>query len=253
MSGGLFHTCGIQTDHTLWCWGSNFHGQVGDGTDHFRWYPQQIGEAADWTTVEAGESTPAGCSPTAACGAGATTGNRELGVGDTDDRFAPTVVGTPGSTAVSLGAGDTWGAKSGHAAYCWGYNGDGAYRRRHRDVAGPTRVGWSWCGHVGGTRLAAGGDHSCAVRRQRNALVLGCEPRWTAGGRDHQLAAHLSWSGWREHAVVDHDGRWPLTCGLRSNGTLWCWGDNADGEVGDGTTTNRSRPVMISATDSSRS
>jgi alpha-tubulin suppressor-like RCC1 family protein len=35
------------------------------------------------------------------------------------------------------------------------------------------------------------------------------------------------------------------TCGIRSNGTLWCWGNNADGRLGDGTTTNRPLPTQV--------
>ena len=47
------HTCGIQTNDTLWCWGVNSSGQVGDGTDEQRLSPAQVGTAT-WRTVSAG-------------------------------------------------------------------------------------------------------------------------------------------------------------------------------------------------------
>jgi alpha-tubulin suppressor-like RCC1 family protein len=35
------------------------------------------------------------------------------------------------------------------------------------------------------------------------------------------------------------------TCGVRAAGGLWCWGNNTDGQIGDGTTTRRPAPTPV--------
>jgi alpha-tubulin suppressor-like RCC1 family protein len=52
---GLFHTCGILADRTLWCWGHNTYGEIGDGSFTDRREPTQVGTDTDWQTVSAGD------------------------------------------------------------------------------------------------------------------------------------------------------------------------------------------------------
>ncbi len=54
MAGIYCHTIAVKTDGTLWTWGSNTRGQLGDGTNISRNYPVQIGADTDWKTVAAG-------------------------------------------------------------------------------------------------------------------------------------------------------------------------------------------------------
>ncbi len=56
MDGIYSFTLAVKTDGTLWSWGSNNRGQLGDGTTVFRNYPMQVGTDTDWSTVAAGLS-----------------------------------------------------------------------------------------------------------------------------------------------------------------------------------------------------
>ena len=56
MDGIYSFTLAVKTDGTLWSWGSNNRGQLGDGTIVFRNYPMQVGTDTDWNTVAAGLS-----------------------------------------------------------------------------------------------------------------------------------------------------------------------------------------------------
>jgi alpha-tubulin suppressor-like RCC1 family protein len=58
---GTAQRCGIRANAsdlaTVWCWGGNHNGQVGDGTTDDVPSPKQIGDAAHWTTISAGGGT----------------------------------------------------------------------------------------------------------------------------------------------------------------------------------------------------
>ena len=56
ISAGTFYTLAIKQDGTLWAWGINSYGQLGDGTFMSRNIPTQIGTDANWQSISAGES-----------------------------------------------------------------------------------------------------------------------------------------------------------------------------------------------------
>jgi alpha-tubulin suppressor-like RCC1 family protein len=53
-SAGRAHTIALMTDGTLWAWGDNLSGQLGDGTIEDKYTPVQIGTDSDWESVSAG-------------------------------------------------------------------------------------------------------------------------------------------------------------------------------------------------------
>src|SRR4051812_44563845 len=59
VAAGYSHTCTIRTDATLWCWGGNDSGQLGDGTTTGRTTPVRVG-ADTWTSIDAGTSYTCG-------------------------------------------------------------------------------------------------------------------------------------------------------------------------------------------------
>ena len=55
VSGGSYYTVAIKTDGSLWAWGYNAYGQLGNGTNSNTSTPIQIGTATDWASVSAGD------------------------------------------------------------------------------------------------------------------------------------------------------------------------------------------------------
>ncbi|MEU8662654.1 hypothetical protein AB0C31_38990, partial [Actinoplanes philippinensis] len=54
VAAGAYHTCAIRDDRSAWCWGSNDHGELGDGTTLRRTRPVRVGGGGYWTSVVPG-------------------------------------------------------------------------------------------------------------------------------------------------------------------------------------------------------
>lgn len=133
MSGGLrfrsvtsgdTHTCAIATDDSAYCWGANWDGRLGDGTNTNKNSPSLISGGYTFESLSAGGSHT--CAVTAAavayCWGG--NGNGQLGDGSTTLRKIPTRVATA-LRFQDLGAGktpQTCAAAIDGTAYCWGWN-----------------------------------------------------------------------------------------------------------------------------------
>ncbi len=195
-AGGTAHTCALDDDGTVACWGSNSFGQLGDGS--------------------------------------------------TGDHLTPTVLPSLGAV-VSIAAGDahTCALLYDGSVQCWGDNsvgqlGTGSYTASSVPVA-VSGIGGSAMEAVA---ISAGGTHTCA------ALVDGTVKCW--GGNDQgQIGdgtttnrnAPVTISGVSNITQVAAGGE--HTCAMDASGQLWCWGANGDGQLGDGTTTSRTAPVPV--------
>lgn len=253
LSTGFEHTCAIWNSGDLYCWGANNLGELGLGTtSDYERTPQRVGTASDWRSVAAGKHNTCGIRGVGELycwGAGDPVGTL-VGDGTREQRETPTRIGTASDwTSVDL-ARFGCGLRGAGSLWCWGYwVGDGTTELR----LSPVRIGSAsdW------DSVSVSPWHSCGLRSQnlycwgRNAwgqlgdgttttrlapIRIGTESYWTsisAGGTD-QAGGSGGNEYWSAH-----------TCGIRAPGTLWCWGLNAKGELGDGTTTSRQVPVRI--------
>jgi alpha-tubulin suppressor-like RCC1 family protein len=113
VSAGWSNTCATKTDQTLWCWGYNGNGELGDGTFETRYTPVQVGAAWDWVDVSVGYR--------AICAI--TTSSAQA----CWDYYQTNVILPSGFAAsVSEGAGIRCGIAIDATAWCRGYNNDGA-------------------------------------------------------------------------------------------------------------------------------
>ncbi len=166
-------TCAILADGGLWCWGSNHHGQLGDGTTSNRSRPVRVGdETATWASVSASDYHTCAIAPMVFVVLGATTGRTRLD----PSRLFPRRVGDDTAWA-SVAAGDrqTCAIRTDGGLWCWGNTWSTA-----RAPAGRPRSGWATTPR--GFSVAVGGYHTCAIRTDQHSVVLGAEPL-RAGGR----------------------------------------------------------------------
>jgi alpha-tubulin suppressor-like RCC1 family protein len=246
IAAGGTHTCALSLIGAVVCWGYNTYGQLGDGTWTDRLTPTAVsGLASGVVVVAAGEGHT--CAVTAVGGVlcwGHNT-SAQLGDGTTTNRSTPTAVSGLGSGVVTLAAGSlhTCAVTAAGGVVCWGYNtsgqlGDGTTTRRLT----PTAVSGLGSGVTG---VAALWDHNCALTAAGGVLCWGSNDYGQLGdGTTTNRSTPTAVSGLGSAAAAVAAG-YAHTCALTAAGGVLCWGWNAYGQLGDGTTTNSLTPVRV--------
>lgn len=241
---GYNYSMAIKSDGTLWAWGSNDGGQLGDGTYTTRYHPVQIGSDADWQSLKIG---PEGGHVLAyktdgTLWAWGYNGVGQLGFESIFDTNIPIQIGSVADwQTVGVGAGHTVAIKPDGTIWAWGWNqygqlGDGTLVDKHLPVQIGTDTDWQGvsCGYAttfaiktNGTLWAWGlndtGQLGVGIGANKKYPVqIGTDTDWQSltAGKYHTLA-------------------------LKNDGSLWAWGDNYFGQLGDGTHTTRYYPTHI--------
>ncbi len=224
LSGGEDHTCAVVEDGRTRCWGLNADGQLGDRTTVDRHLP--IGGCVP---VE----EPASCWTDSAIVAAAAGSSHSCGVG------LSTLIACWGDNdRGQLGFGETIARPAG-AIVC----------------TGPA-PGCVWFGST--QEIVAGDDHTCALMADRTVRCWGdnAEGQLGDGGACGGVCPYAvvvcvpgaGRCGWLTDVVSLSAGA-AHTCAVLTDGELLCWGRNAQGQLGDGTTQSSDRPVAAALTD----
>ena len=151
------------------------------------------------------------------------------------------------ATTVAGGNEHTCAVTTGGAVWCWGANwggqlGNGTSMPRLTPVEVSPRLP-----PLDVTAVAAGDGHTCAVTREGAVWCWGDNRAGQLGdGTTTWRPTPVAVSGLGDSVVVALTAGWAHTCAVTSAGAVLCWGSNADGQLGDGTTTNRLTPVVVS-------
>jgi len=177
----------------------------------------------------------------------------QLADGTTEFRAEPVLVEELGNDVVEAAMGEMHACarERDGSLSCWGFNGSGQLGiGSHVEAHSPMHV----MNDV--ATFAIGQSHSCAVKTDGSAWCWGSNTFGQLGaGRavQHQI---LPQGVARLLAGVARVVSSPVsthTCAVKSDGTAWCWGRNANGQLGDGTRTDRFTPVQVAQDDLGRS
>ena len=256
VSAGLIHTCAVTTDGVARCWGEN-GGRLGNGGDEASALPVDVcADATCSSALNNVASIAAGGLHSCAVlddGTAVCWGNNEdgqLGNGLTEDTTTPVAVsGLTDVAAVSLGTSSSCALTIAGALFCWGSNVEGQIGDdRACGMRCPLPQSVAALGS-GVTQISVGGLHACALTDAGAVLCWGFNFDGQVGdgtednirivptqvvGLEGGYKAIGAGGGFRGHA-----------CALEQLNNLVCWGDNAAGQVGDGTTDDRITPVSV--------
>ena len=245
IAAGGFHTCALLSSGRVRCWGENFYGELGDGTTTDR-YTQaaDIPDLDGVTAITAGQYHTCALLVSGSARCWGFNFSGQLGDATNTDRATPGVdiPGLTGVSAIHAGQSHTCAQLASGAARCWGFNG---YGQLGDDTKTPRNtVGSDIPGIEGLLRIVPGVFHTCA-------LLTGGVRCWGANTYG-QLG-----NGTTTEFLRPPDANIPnlgavsaveaafSTCALLNSGQLRCWGPNADGVIGDGSTMNRLSPTEV--------
>jgi alpha-tubulin suppressor-like RCC1 family protein len=250
ITSGAAHSCSLGTGGGVRCWGNNSFGQIGDDTATSSSFQVDV---AGLTSGVASVSTGPASNHTCAVmqnGALKCWGRNDfgqLGTGLRFNAFAPLgVVGlSSGVARVALGGSHTCAVMNSGAAQCWGANaqgqlGDGSTS----DHLTPGNVAGLSSGVAS---IVAGSAHSCALMTNRTVKCWGANFFGETGGGVPGVSVPVPTEVAGLSNVVALTAGGSHTCALLASGALKCWGRNSEGQLGDGTVTNRGTPVNVAA------
>ena len=260
--GGDSHSCAVTSEGELKCWGRNEHGQLGIGTtgDPFGTNPTPLDVCADEACeatlsdiadVSLGDSHTCVLTTAGGVKCWGLNDHGQVGDGTPTTRSAPAdVVGlTSGVVAIEAGAFHTCAVTAEGGVKCWGKNLEGQLgddRVCGDDCINPVDV----IGLTSGiASVVAAGLHTCAVTTEGGMLCWGFNFDGQLGHDSEEFISTtpVMVSGLDSGvAAAAANGIFRgSTCALLISGAVKCWGDNAYGHVGDGTTENRRAPVDV--------
>jgi alpha-tubulin suppressor-like RCC1 family protein len=246
LSAGAAYTCGITTDRLAYCWGVNNSGELGDGTKTLRLAPVPVAGGRKWRTLSAGYRHTCGVTMGDVAFCWGFNGDGAIGDGTTTTRTKPAkIAGGVTFVQVRAGGNHSCGWNGVGKVYCWGANdegqlGDGTRERKLSPIAVPYVPA--------SAQVSPGGAHTCAATLDHYA--------WCWGRNNHGQIGDGSTTRWLSPNPASNDGHKMdataagnfHTCALDRDNRAYCWGANDEGQLGDGTNTQRLFGVAVKTT-----
>jgi alpha-tubulin suppressor-like RCC1 family protein len=243
VSAGRAFTVALKAEGTVWAWGDNWDGQLGDGTTESRPLPLQVSGLAGAIAVAAGADHSLALKADGSVWTWGNNGYGQLGDGTTESRTTPVqVTGLTEVVAVAAGSFHSLALKADGSVWTWGANwygqlGDGTTAQR----ATPVQVS----GVTAAIAVAGGEYHTFALRRDGSVWA------WGGNSRGELGTGSTAYYSTTPSQLLGITGVAAITAGYghslamktdgASAGNVWAWGDNDSGQVGDGTTTRQIR------------
>ena len=192
VDAGRYITIGVKSDGSLWIWGGDDYGKFGTNVTNQRSVPERGPDGNNWIAIDAGKYHTVAIKSDGTLWSWGGNTDGQLGDGTKENSAIPIQESTHATDWVAVSAGDNYTAaiKSDGTLWSWGLNDDG--------------------------QLGDGTTNSSSIPVQEST---------------HST----DWS------VVE--GKIRFTAAIKADGTLWAWGDNSEGNLGDGTQNDSSVPI----------
>jgi uncharacterized repeat protein (TIGR02543 family) len=262
VNGGSSHSLAVTSNGRVYAWGNNNNGQLGDETRTDRTRPTlitlsglQAGETIH--TVNAGSFHSLAVTSNGRVYAWGFNGFGHLGDGTTTERTRPTLITFSGLQAgetihtVNAGSSHSLAVTSNGRVYAWGNNNNGQLGDETRtERTRPTLITFSGL-QAGETihTVNAGSSHSLAVTSNGRVYAWGFNGfgHLGDGTRTERTSPTLiTFSGLQAGETIGSvDAGYSHSLAVTLNGRVYAWGNNFNGQLGDGTSTDRNSPTLI--------
>ena len=248
IAAGEQHACAIKDDASLWCWGENNDGQIGDGTTVNAGSPVEV-QASEVEIVRVGLGEEHSC---AVDNAGGTycwgqNSDGQVGIGTNDAKvLVPTLVASLTVPMHDVRAGDNFTcalSQSGSVA-CWG-QGDSGRLGNGSDAESLAPVWVTGLSDGNVTQLEVGWSSSCAAVQGGSLYCWGRNNVGQLGigtTEDSNVPVEVTALG---SGVRAFSSGYRNVCAIDADGALYCWGSNSYGALGDGSEEDSSTPMRV--------
>ena len=253
LAAGYLHSLALKSDGTVWAWGGDPFGQVGDGVplqlpglpplpDQGTTSPVQTPDLLDVVAVAAGGYHSLALRLDGRVWSWGANWYGQLGDGTTNDQHAPKIVSGLSDVRTLAGGGlHSLAVRTDGSVWGWGRNDFGQLGNDSiADSDEPVKVS----GLRGASAVAAGSWHSLALKSDGSVWGWGNNGAGQLGGGIAAASSHpapipglsdvIALSAGLEHNVA-----------LKSDGTVWAWGADDHGQLGDGTNVDRATPAAV--------
>jgi alpha-tubulin suppressor-like RCC1 family protein len=264
VAGGYRHTAAIKTDGTLWTWGNNSSGQLGDnalGTNRCTPVTTFAG-GTNWKQVACGREYTAAIKTDGTLWSWGNNASGQLGRNPDNGAILTPVTTFAGGTnwadtattdpaelyTLSAGTNFTAAIKTDGTLWTWGGNaygrlGDNTTTNRSTPVT-------TFAGGTNWKQVFSGDRHTAAIKTDGTLWTWGNQGNGALGDntttqRITPVTTFAGGTNWKQVACASI--RFNFTVAIKTDGTLWTWGRNFNGQLGDNTTTQRITPVTTFA------
>ena len=242
VSLGGYHTCAIKDDNSLWCWGKNNYGQLGDGSTTSTHTPLQIDSITNVRSISATSGHTCAITNSDSLYCWGYNAYGQLGNGNTNDQSVPQLI-LENVQSVSASYQHTCAIKTDSSLWCWGRNHYGQLGINNQNSQTvPVNTGSSFLSIDGGT------GHTCGVKSDYSAYGWG----YSRYGRMCKAEQEIGWTYTYTKYLIPERCDSPNngndnvmiasgsihSCILKSSGKVRCFGLGDDGEIGIGSTTS---------------
>lgn len=244
ISAGDEFCIALKTDGTLWAWGDNTYGQLGDNSAIDKNAPVQIGTQTDWIQISAGTDHVLALKSNGTLWAWGRNNVGQFGTASPLSSLVPIQIGTDTNWNQIFAAREhSIALKTDSTYWVWGANSNGQFGNgTTTSSATPTAI----TGFNNPIQISKGHQHSVIIKQDgtlwstggnaSGQLGNGNNTQQTTAVQENTLATNWAIVA----SKVSH------TAALKSDGTLYTWGANLYGQLGDGSASAKNTPTIIS-------
>ncbi len=246
ISAGHDYTCALTTAGAAYCWGSNGFGQLGIGGQAPSSRPARVGiTGVTFASISAGANHTCAVTTTGVAYCWGSNAGGKLGDGGAPGggHTVPTpVAGRVSFRSVSAGYFHTCGVARDGKTWCWGRNEQGEVGSTSRALSStPVRVASDLAAQL--VQAASQFDYSCAVDRTGALHCWGSDCYGQLGldsvtekcGTPEMPCSPTPAQVRMPAAIATVSGTFSHSCALTTAGAVLCWGENNQGQIGNGT------------------
>jgi alpha-tubulin suppressor-like RCC1 family protein len=262
ISAGSESTCALTAMGTVWCWGDNANGQLGNGTFTQSAIPVQVMNPAgnapltDVARIASGQSHTCAVTSTGAALCWGDNSKGELGNGTETISSLPVSVSglAAGVSMIAAGSDFTCAVTTDGGAKCWG---DGATGQLGNGTSTNSATPSTVLDATGSSPLnsvvivSAGFENACVLTTEGNVFCWGADGSGQLGNGNVSSASAIPVEVLNSNGnsalgdVVAISSGLDNNCAVTVAGKTECWGANASGQLGNGSSANSSAPATV--------